>query len=283
LLRLPPSSVCLPSPPVIHACLPSSAALAERTSGYAHGTLLVVRDAGGFVFGAWAPKGLNPNPPSATAPPREPDFSGSDAAVLLRLYPSLLVCRTRRALKVLDSAAARVTSGAAAHGGMHRAGGGSAPPHAPASVSVPADQRYLYFNNRRSGKRGIGLGGSLRAFRLYVDAALETGCSAKSCETFADGALTSADQFEISQIECWGCGGREGERAQGEWKEEQADMRRRSVRRAIVGDDDDDARDGGVAGGGVGKEDRWMLGLLGMFGGYGHARDARQDAAYAQR
>ena len=40
--------------------------------------------------------------------------------------------------------------------------------------------------------RGIGLGGTLREFRLYVDASLERGSSTSSCETFADGALASA-------------------------------------------------------------------------------------------
>ena len=56
---------------------------------------------------------------------------------------------------------------------------------------------------------------------------------------------------------------------------------RRSVRRATIGDDDDGESGRGVADGTVGKEDRWMLGLLGFFGGGMLGRDARQDAAYA--
>ena len=72
--------------------------LAERTSGFCHGTLLVCRDRANFVFGAWSARGLNPNPPSASAPPRDPDFTGDESTVLLRLLPSFLVCRSRRAL-----------------------------------------------------------------------------------------------------------------------------------------------------------------------------------------
>jgi hypothetical protein len=39
-----------------------------------------------------------------------------------------------------------------------------------------------------------------------------------------------------------------------------------------------------VSGGGMAaKEDRWMLGLLGLFGGGSMGRDARQDAALRER
>ena len=151
--------------------------------------------------------------------------------------------------------------------------------------SVPPDQRFLYFNNRRVSRRGIGLGGSLRHFRLYIDATLEDGTSLTSCETFADGALASAEAFEIGVLEVWGCGGRGAVLAQEEWKEEQVEMRRRSVRRAVVGDDDVDETTGerrGVTGSNAGKEERWLLGLLGFFGGGAHGRDARQDAAYSR-
>ena len=61
--------------------------LGERISGYAHGSLLLVRDTAGFVFAGYAAKGFNPSPPSATAPPRDPDFTGSESAALIRLFP----------------------------------------------------------------------------------------------------------------------------------------------------------------------------------------------------
>lgn len=247
--------------------------LAERTSGFAQGTLVVCRDSAAFVFGAWAPRGINPNPPSATAPPRAPDFTGTDATVLLRLLPSLLVVRTRRTIAAAEKG----------HPPLSAAGAAAASLSAGGAQSVPADQRYLYFNNRRTGRRGIGLGGSLRRFRLYVDASLESGTCLNACETYADGALASAESFEVRVIEVWGCGGRDAVLQQEMWKEDQVEMRRRSVRRAIAGDDDDDDAHGekrGVASGTMGKEDRWMLGLIGWFGGGFHGRDPRQDAAY---
>ena len=100
------------------------------------------------------------------------------------------------------------------------------------------------------------------------------GDSSSSADaTFADGALASADDFEIDAVEVWGCGGKDGRMAQEEWKEQQSEARRRAVRRSLLdGGDDYDEAGGGDANdgilGGVGKEDRWMLGLLGRIGGW---------------
>ena len=70
--------------------------------------------------------------------------------------------------------------------------------------------------------------------------------------------------------------------AQEEWKEEHSDARRRAVRRAIAGEDDDGVQIKGVVAG-AGKEDGWILGLLGIFGSSGFVgRDVRQDAAYGR-
>ena len=137
--------------------------------------------------------------------------------------------------------------------------------------------RYIYFNNKRAqGKRGVGLGGSLKNFRLFVDASLESGSARDSCDTFADGALTSGAHFEVRTLEVWGCGGLSARRAQEEWKEERGESRRRAVRRAMLGNDGVDPAErargdaGGTAGSaGIlerGKEESWILGLLGLFG-----------------
>ena len=129
--------------------------LNERIAGYAHGTLLVCKDQAEFVFAGWAARGLNPSPPSASAPPRDPDFTGTEQSLLIRLRPSLLVCRTRRALSQAAKATPRSSSSASSE------------------PSVPADGRFLYFNNRHKAKRGVGFGGSLKQSRLYFDASLE--------------------------------------------------------------------------------------------------------------
>ena len=246
-------------------------------AGYAHGTLLVCKDQAEFVFAAWAARGLNSSPPSASAPPRDPDFTGTEQSLLIRLRPSLLVCRTRRAL----SQAAKAT---------HQQPVGSARGGESQQPSVPADGRFLYFNNRHKAKRGVGFGGSLKQFRLYFDASLERGSSMRSDATYADGVLTASEDFEIQCLEVWGCGGKEAVVAMEEWKETQSEKRRRSVRRAIVGDGGEYEGDrvngggSGVSGGGMAaKEDRWMLGLLGLFGGGSMGRDARQDAALRER
>ena len=130
----------------------------------------------------------------------------------------------------------------------------------------------------------------MKQFRLYFDASLERGSSMRSDATYADGVLTASEDFEIQCLEVWGCGGKEAVVAMEEWKETQSEKRRRSVRRAIVGDGGEYEGDrvngggSGVSGGGMAaKEDRWMLGLLGLFGGGSMGRDARQDAAVRER
>ena len=286
--------------------------LDERTSGYTDGALLVGTDAGGFCFAAWCPNGINPSPPSTTAPPRALDYFGSERTALMRLRPTLIVCRSRRSLAsdAAATAAGAPAAGCSYLGHVHSSlppsrrtsctssAVPSVGPHAshPLCISrhdlpmtslrmqvpsagpalaVPADMRYIYFNNKRSqGKRGLGLGGSFKSFRLFVDASLESGSARDSCDTFADGALTSGAHFEIRTLEVWGCGGQSARRAQEEWKEERGESRRRAVRRAITGNDGVDPAERASGGGltssaGIlekGKEESWILGLLGLFG-----------------
>ena len=177
----------------------------ERTSGYTHGTLLVVRDAmaSSLVVGAAA----STRSPHHQVSVKDVDFTGSDKSVLV--LPVVTWCRTRRKL-----AEASMKHGGSTHpsGGALKAAAAAAA--AGAATVVPADQRFLYFNNRRVGKRGVGFGGSLKSFRLFVDASLERGSSLESCETFADGVLASAKEFDIARIEIWGCGGRDARIAQ---------------------------------------------------------------------
>ena len=254
-------------------------------------SLLVIRDASAFTFCAWVPTGLNATPPSASAPPRDPDFFGAESSTLLRLRPSLLVCRSYRALA---EAARRAPPGAPPGAPPHHHR--PMPPSKPSSpsrstvlglaasangtVAVPADQRYVYFNNRRVGRRGIGLGGSLRSFRLFVDASLESGTGCTSCATFAEGTLASSDAFSIEGVEVWGCGGQAALAAQEAWKEEQSDARKRQLRRALVGDGDGDGDGDGCVGvlGGAAKEDAWILGLLGLFSGAARLAQGARDS-----
>lgn len=68
---------------------------------------------------------------------------------------------------------------------------------------------------------------------------------------------------------------------QEEWKEQQSDARKKAIRRAVIGQEDEGdegSKERGILGG-AGKEDSWMLSLLGIFGGGGHGRDVRQDTA----
>ena len=80
--------------------------LSDKTVGYSNGCLLIATDSAGFTFGGWSPTGLNPNPPSTSSSHRDVNFVGSDQCALLRLRPSLLVCRSRRTLAAAAAAAA---------------------------------------------------------------------------------------------------------------------------------------------------------------------------------
>ena len=68
---------------------------------------------------------------------------------------------------------------------------------------------YQWLNEKSFGlPHGLGIGGTLEGFRLFITENLEK-CSARDmCPTFEEGKLiSSGEEFEIDSLEVWGCGG----------------------------------------------------------------------------
>lgn len=54
---------------------------------------------------------------------------------------------------------------------------------------------------------GLGFGGTVEGFRVFIPESLE-GCVANhSCPTYETGKLVEGETFEIHTLEIWGCGG----------------------------------------------------------------------------
>lgn len=73
---------------------------------------------------------------------------------------------------------------------------------------------YMYLN--QSGfelPHGLGMGGTVDGFRLFLPESFDSGICRSQCMTFEEGFLTSTDtidgsnEFVISAVEVWGCGG----------------------------------------------------------------------------
>ena len=149
--------------------------LRDRVAGYGEGgdhgprrgQLLVCSDTRGYLFGAWADKGFGPV--------LVVNFSGGDGCGLVRLRPSLLVCRARRRLarsaeqraanaraRTSDEAAGSVQLRAASAAFARRRG------EPPAKTVATLDCAFCYCNNKRGQRRGLGMGGTLERPRLWL-------------------------------------------------------------------------------------------------------------------
>uniref|UniRef100_A0A7S4EZN4 TLDc domain-containing protein n=2 Tax=Chrysotila carterae TaxID=13221 RepID=A0A7S4EZN4_CHRCT len=137
------------------------------------------------------------------------------------------------------------------------------------AVGEGGARAFCYLNNKRGMRRGVGLGGSVRAPRLWLEPGLNEGTSASSCSTFESGML-GAESFGVSKVEVWGTGGWAAERALIDRRDAQVGMRRRGAARFLrleaTGGDDDGAEVGVAAG--LAQGDSWLLGLLSKAGSY---------------
>lgn len=69
---------------------------------------------------------------------------------------------------------------------------------------------YQYLNTTGySLPHGLGLGGTVEGFRLFIPESLEKCTAASSCPTYESGKFLESNTFEIDCIEIWGCGGNE--------------------------------------------------------------------------
>jgi hypothetical protein len=69
---------------------------------------------------------------------------------------------------------------------------------------------YQWLNSKSYGlPHGLGFGGTVDAFRLFIPESFETCTARNLCLTYEPGYLVHADQFEIDSFEIWACGGKE--------------------------------------------------------------------------
>jgi len=77
---------------------------------------------------------------------------------------------------------------------------------------VGGNGSFMYLNLKGfSLPHGMGLGGTIGNFRIFLPESLEECTSTTRCLTFENGVLSSAGKgtFEIQDLEIWGCGGSE--------------------------------------------------------------------------
>jgi len=83
---------------------------------------------------------------------------------------------------------------------------------------------------------GIGFGGKLKNFRLWINEDLSGGESRYSCNTYAKGKISNSTLFKINTIEVWGCGGLKAEQAQAKARvaEDKEIEKRRKIKKEFV-------------------------------------------------
>jgi hypothetical protein len=118
---------------------------------------------------------------------------------------------------------------------------------------------YLYTNKHSfSGfPVGLGFGGTLKSFRLFLDEDLMKGQAKSSCNSFNPGKIVSELIFEIKQVEVWGYGGEtaDEEQARAIAREQKITERARKVNRKLIGE-----------GGWDTNPDKFILDLVGKTG-----------------
>jgi len=199
--------------------------LAQRTALYRGGVLLVVREGSGAVSAGFGANGL--------LAPKEAEhgvYFGNEQCCLLRLEPALQVCRAK---------ALGATGG----------GGG-------AGATTSGSRNFVFLNNKRGVKRGVGFGGTLASPRFWLDPSLETGSCTAACEAYADGLVASEPAFGVARVEVWGAGGEAAEREQMERQDARDEARRRTARSFLIRERNDTGATQ------LAESDSWLIGLL---------------------
>jgi len=113
-------------------------------------------------------------------------------------------------------------------------------PHFGIYRATGAESHNLFLNNINNPHLpypiGIGFGGKLKHFRLWIHEELTSGESRSSCGSFARGKLSESATFKIQTLEVWGCGGAKAEEIQQRAKiqEEKEIEKRRKVKKDFV-------------------------------------------------
>jgi hypothetical protein len=75
-------------------------------------------------------------------------------------------------------------------------------------TKIPSNTAYQWLNSSSFGMpHGIGFGGTLEGFRVFIPDSLETCYARPACPTYELGKLVEEETFEIDAMEVWGCGG----------------------------------------------------------------------------
>uniref|UniRef100_A0A6B2L9P9 TLDc domain-containing protein n=1 Tax=Arcella intermedia TaxID=1963864 RepID=A0A6B2L9P9_9EUKA len=113
-------------------------------------------------------------------------------------------------------------------------------PHFGIYRATGTDTNHIYlYNNPNPHVQfpvGIGFGGIIRAFRLWINDDLDRGESREICTSFARGKVAQAIMFEVYVIEVWGCGGEKAEIEQQRAKaaKDKEIEKRRKVKKELV-------------------------------------------------
>nr|CCA14756.1 conserved hypothetical protein [Albugo laibachii Nc14] len=94
------------------------------------------------------------------------------------------------------------------------------------AVTANQSGNHMYLNTKGfSLPRGLGLGGDLTEFRVYLNEDFDENCySTMRCLSYESGPLSSQTQFSIASLEVWGCGGEESKLDQKAHRQDTADM-----------------------------------------------------------
>jgi len=113
-------------------------------------------------------------------------------------------------------------------------------PHFGVYRSTGSDSNNLFLNSTSNPHLphpiGIGFGGKLKSYRLWIHEELSSGESRSSCNTYARGKISSSTLFKIKTLEIWGCGGLKAEDLQlrARVAEEKEIEKRRKVKKDFV-------------------------------------------------
>ncbi len=103
---------------------------------------------------------------------------------------------------------------------------------------------------------GLGWGGEIGKFRLFIDEDLTKGYSSIRCNTFDDGQIAPLE-FRVSVVEAWGLGDQSTleQQAAARTRDRNVAENMRKVNRALLAD-----------GGWEASPDKWLLDLAGKTG-----------------
>lgn len=133
--------------------------------------------------------------------------------------PAVVAIRTTGGGEVLGAVSDCWTEGAGRFGGSSICMLFALRPTMRVFPSTERSDRYGYLNSRnKHAPRGLGFGGQVGSFRLWIDADFQECKVLLGDATYKNGPLLPGSEYEtafkISAIEVWGCGGDSAQEAQ---------------------------------------------------------------------